>query len=338
MTALERLLPNVISAKGLSRKEARLVMNELSKGEFQEDQAAEFLLALNRKGESSEEIVGFVDSLQSFAKPILGFKPSDKMMDVCGTGGGKGSTFNVSTTVAFIVAAAGVPVAKHGNRSISSKCGSFDVLEALGISFADEGDRIARSFERFNLGFLFAPSFHPALKSVSELRKKLAVKTVFNLLGPLLNPANVKRQMIGVYELSLLEKMPQALIELGLTEAIVVHGEDSVDELSISAPSQVVHLKNGVIARYQISPEDFGFKRALLSDVEGGGSYKNVKIILDVLNDRPGAPRDLVLLNTAFAFQAAGVVENPMEGLKIARECLSSLKPLKLLEQMRQFK
>jgi anthranilate phosphoribosyltransferase len=302
MTALERLLPNVISAKSLSRTEARLVMNELSRGEFDEQKASQFLLALNQKSESSDEIAGFVDSLKSFAKPITGFKPSEKMIDVCGTGGGKGSTFNVSTTVAFVIAAAGIPVAKHGNRSVSSKCGSFDVLEVLGLSFSDEGDRIARSFEKFNLAFLFAPSFHPALKSVSELRKKLAVKTVFNLLGPLLNPANVKRQMIGVYELSLLDKMPKALMELGSLEAIVVHGEDSVDELSISAPSQVAHLKNGMIERYQVKPEDFGFKRAKLSDVEGGDPQKNAQIILEVLNDQPGAPRDLVVFKFGIFF------------------------------------
>jgi anthranilate phosphoribosyltransferase len=342
MTALERLLPNVISAKSLSRSEARLVMNELSRGEFDEELASQFLLALNRKSETSEEIAGFVDSLRSFAKPVQGLKNTEemsgKMMDVCGTGGGKGSTFNVSTTVAFVVASAGVPVAKHGNRSVSSKCGSFDVLEALGLSFSDEGDRIARSFEKFNLGFLFAPSFHPALKSVSELRKKLGVKTVFNLLGPLLNPANVKRQMVGVYDLSLLEKISGALMGLGSIEAIVVHGEDSVDELSISASSQVAHLKNGVVKRYQITPEDFGLKRAKLSDVEGGGPEKNAQIILDVLNDKPGAPRDLVLLNAAFAFLASGLVSNPSEGIRLASENLSSKKPLKLLEAMRMYR
>ena len=347
MNILDQVVPIVLAGGTLTRLQAKAVMDELSLGEFEEAQASRFLLALNAKTLGSEEIAGFVDSLRGHARVVSEVDPAPGLtgavsgsgpravIDVCGTGGSSTSTFNVSTAVAFVVASEGVVVAKHGNRAVSSQCGSFDVLEELGIAFSTEPDCILRSIERFNLGFFYAPAFHPSLSKVRELRRKLGVKTVFNLLGPLLSPVRVKRQVIGVYDRGLLDKVGLALQDLGAEEAIVVYGEDGIDEFSISASSHVAHLRNGKILQYRVQPEDFGLRRGSLSEVAGGNRQKNAQMILDVLSGREGAARDLIVLNSAYAFLVAGRVDHPMDGVRLAQQALDSGKALKLLEQMR---
>jgi anthranilate phosphoribosyltransferase len=323
----------LVEGQSLTREHARQVMDELTAGAVGPEQAGAVLAALRIKGESVDELLGFLDCLRERAVQVP--HQRDDLIDVCGTGGDGSGTFNISTAVAFTVAAAGQPVAKHGNRSVSSRSGSFDVLEALGLKLEADPAVAARNIERHGLGLLFAPAFHPALKTVGPLRKNLGVYTVFNALGPLLNPARVKRQLIGVYRPQLVMKTAQVLLLSGAHEAMVVHGEDGLDELSLGAPSHIAHLKDGRIEQYTVRAADLGLTPAPLSALQGAGPQENAEILLSVLNGQKGPARDIVLLNAAAALRVGGKAAQLRDGLELAAKALDSGRAFALLQAMR---
>jgi anthranilate phosphoribosyltransferase len=325
-------LNTLLEGKSLSREQAAQTMSCLLDGSRAPEQIGAFLFALRLKQETVDEISGFVDCLHKKAISVP-LKRND-VMDVCGTGGDGCETFNVSTAVTFVLAAAGQPVAKHGNRSVSSRSGSFDVLEAFGLSFDSDPLKVAHSLEQHGVGLLFAPAFHPSLKAISAIRKNLGVYTVFNALGPLLNPARVKRQLIGVYSPALLKKMALVLQSQGTDEAMVVHGRDGLDEISLSGPTDVAHLKNGDIYQYTIRPEDFGLSPAPLSAIKGGNAQENARTILDILKGEKGPKRDMILLNTAAALCVGGKAGDFKEGVDRASDAIDSGKALDLIRKM----
>jgi anthranilate phosphoribosyltransferase len=331
---MKEALLEVLQGKSLDRIRAFNIMDQICLGHHGPEVTGKLLLALKTKSESIDEIVGFVQSLRAQARTVPSLKKN--IMDVCGTGGDNLGTFNVSTTVAFVAAASGQPIAKHGSRSVSSKSGSFDVLEALGIKFSDDSDKINQSLEKYNLGFLFAPAFHPALKQLATLRKSLGVPTIFNLLGPLLNPIPVKRQIIGVYDSKFLEKISLALKALGSEEVMVVHGEDGLDEFSISGPTLVAHLKNGEVKNFVVTPEDCGLKRYPIEELKGGTAAENAQILINILKGEKGAKRDAVLLNTGAALAVGGLASNIKEGVQKATVSIDSGRSLRLLQMMRE--
>jgi anthranilate phosphoribosyltransferase len=328
-----KALTLVLDGRSLSREHARAVMEELVGGAVAPEQAGALLAGLRIKGESVDELLGFLDCLRERAVPV----PHDRndLIDVCGTGGDGTGTFNVSTAVAFTVAGAGQPVAKHGNRSVSSRSGSFDVLEAMGLKLEANPQVAARAIERHGLGLLFAPAFHPALKVVAPLRKSLGVYTVFNALGPLLNPARVKRQLIGVYRPELLMKTAQVLLDSGAHEAMVVHGEDGLDELSLGAPSRVAHLKDGRITEYTVRAEELGLTPAPLSALKGAGPQENAAILRSVLGGAKGPARDIVVLNAAAALLVGGKAPTLRDGVERAAHALDSGRAAAVLEALR---
>jgi anthranilate phosphoribosyltransferase len=328
MHALQAVLQGI----DLTRAEASEVMLAMITGEMKPEQIGALLLALRLKTESVDEITGFVHALRSHATPVQ--LSIANAIDVCGTGGDGLGTFNVSTTASFVIAAAGQPIAKHGNRSVSSRCGSFDVLEALGLRFLESAAAVNQEMETFGIAFMFAPAFHPTLKNVMQLRKSLGVRTVFNLLGPLLNPAGVKRQLIGVYEQSLVERVAEVLGELGTEEAMIVRGLDGLDEISLCAPTEVAHLRDGRVQMYQICPEDFGMSRADHSYLIGGDAQDNAAILVRILAGERGPRRDLVLLNSAAALLVGGHAENFKDGLAQAAAAIDSGRALILLKRM----
>lgn len=336
---MRQVLHWILEGKSLTREQAEQVMFQMTDsavdGALQPtpEQISAFLVALRMKGETPEEIAGFLDCLQKKAVKVEASVPD--LIDVCGTGGDGAGTFNISTTVAFVVAAAGQPVAKHGNRSVSSRSGSFDVLEALGLRFETDPSAVVRSIQRFKLGLLFAPAFHPAMKGLAPIRKSLGVYTVFNALGVLLNPAQVKRQLIGVYSSALLNKMAEVLKERGYQEALIVRGEDGLDELSLCAPTQMVHLKNGQIRSFILRPEDVGLKTVLPSELLGGNAEQNAQILIEILQGQKGPKRDVVLLNAAAALWVGGKVPDIRTGIEFAAAAIDSGGAFHLLSQMR---
>ncbi|HEY4961549.1 MAG TPA: anthranilate phosphoribosyltransferase [Terriglobales bacterium] len=299
----------------LTRDEARDVMAEVLRGEATDAQIAALLVALHMKGETVEEIVGFAQAIRAAATPLLTEEGDavdvsgtgrDALVDTCGTGGDTSGTFNISTAVAFVTAGAGVRVAKHGNRSITSKCGSADVMEALGVNINVPPARLAACLRETGIAFLFAPAMHSAMKYVQPARRELRLRTVFNLLGPLTNPAHASAQVVGVYSADLVEKLAEALSELGLRRALVVYGRDGLDEITISGPTKVAEVRDGSVRSYEIAPEEFGLKRASLAEIAGGDAQQNADIIRAVLAGERSPRRDVVVLNAAAALVAAG--------------------------------
>ncbi|MGZ4823028.1 MAG: anthranilate phosphoribosyltransferase [Terriglobales bacterium] len=319
--------------ESLSRPDARAVMTEILAGGATDAQIAALLVALQMKGESVDEIVGFAEAIRAAATPLPLHKNSvldasgtgrDALVDTCGTGGDASGTFNISTATALCVAGAGVRVAKHGNRSATSKCGSADVVEALGIKITLPPERIAACLEQVGIAFLFAPAMHSAMKHVHSARRELRLPTVFNLLGPLTNPANASAQVVGVYSADLVEKLAEALAMLGLRRALVVHGNDGLDEITISGPTRVAEMRDGQVRTYEVTPEEFGLKRAALEDIAGGGVQENAAIIRAIVDGEKSARRDVVLLNTAAALVAAGRADNISDGIPQAAASLDS--------------
>lgn len=327
-----KALTQLLEGKPLSREQARETMEHITAGNAAPEQVGALLAALRIKGETAEEILGFLDCLRAQAVPLPVHR--DDLIDVCGTGGDSSGTFNISTAVAFTVAAAGQPVAKHGNRSVSSRSGSFDVLEALGVRYESDPLLAAKAIDTHGLGLLFAPAFHPALKVLAPLRKGLGVYTVFNALGPLLNPAHVKRQLIGVYQPSLVAKTAEVLKQSGAVEAMVVHSDDGLDELSLSAPTQVAHLRNGRIDMYTVRAQDVGLASAPLSALRGAGPKENADILLAVLQGARGPHRDVVLLNAAAALQIGGKTSTLKAGVERAAEAIDSGRARALLKAL----
>lgn len=316
--ALQRLL----NREDLPATEMRGVMHAIMSGACTPAQIAGFLIALRMKGESVDEITAAAEVMRDLSARVA--VASDHLLDTCGTGGDGIGTFNISTTAAFIAAAAGVRVAKHGNRSVSSKSGSADVLEAAGVKLELTPAQVATCINRIGIGFMFAPMHHGAMKHAIGPRRELAVRTIFNLLGPLTNPAGATCQVIGVYSDIWLEKIAEVLRKLGSSRVMVVHAEDGMDEISIAAPTQVAELRAGAIRRYRITPEQFGIKRGDTRDIAAHDPATSLQFMQDVLDNRGGAAQDVVLLNAAAAIYTAGAADTLASGLEQGRQALAS--------------
>ena len=319
--------------QSLSRAEAHAVMTEVLTGRCSDTQIAALLVALHMKGETVEEIVGFAEAIRAAAVPLELHADSvldasgtgrDALIDTCGTGGDTSGTFNISTATAFVAAGAGVRVAKHGNRSVTSKCGSADVMEALGVNIQLPAALIAACLEQVGIAFLFAPAMHSAMKHVQTARRELHLRTVFNLLGPLTNPARATCQVVGVYSADLVEKLAEALSMLGLHRALVVHGSDGLDEITITGPTRVGEVREGQVHTYEVTPEEFGLQRATLDEISGGDAARNASLIREVLSGKKSARRDVVLLNAAAALVAAGRADHLRDAVPLAVKAIDS--------------
>jgi anthranilate phosphoribosyltransferase len=329
--SLLNLLAKVSHAENLTRIEAEILMNELLAGKASDDQIVAFLTGLRDKGETVDELVGFAKSMRRHAEPVFDAEwPADEMLvDTCGTGGDARGTFNISTATAFVVAGAGVKVAKHGNRAFSSRCGSADVLEAFGIPMDLPPKIMGQAVRRIGVGFFFAPTVHSAMRHVAAARKQIKSRTVFNLLGPLTNPAGAGAQVIGVFDAAYVEPVARALGELGARRAFVVHGADGLDEISISGETAVAELRDGQVYTYTISPEDFGLRRAPIEALAGGDPSDNTKIIhklfgRSLLFREHGPRRDILVANASAALVAAGRAKNFTEGVALAAQSLDT--------------
>lgn len=335
-----------VHRESLTRAEAREVMTEVLHGKATDAQIAALLVALHMKGETVEEIVGFAEAIRSAATPLhleqdsaldVSGTERDALVDTCGTGGDASGTFNISTATALTVAGAGVRVAKHGNRSVTSKCGSADVVEALGVNLTLPPARVAACLEQVGIAFLFAPAMHSAMKYVQPARRELRLRTVFNLLGPLTNPANASAQVVGVYSDSLVEKLAEALCLLGLRRALVVHGRDGLDEITISGPTKIAEVRDGRVRTYETTPEEFGLTSAPLDAIAGGDANANAQIIRDILDGEKSPKRDVVVLNAAAALVAAGRAESIAGGIPLAATSLDSGAAKAKLEALVEF-
>jgi anthranilate phosphoribosyltransferase len=304
-------------------------------GEATPAQIGAYLAALRAKGETVGEITGFARAMRQHATAVRPMRRP--LIDTCGTGGDGAHTFNISTTAAFVVAGAGVAVAKHGNRSVSSRSGSADVLQALGVNLELEPEEVARCIDDVGFGFLFAPRLHPAMKYAIGPRREMGVRTVFNILGPLTNPAGASIQIIGVYDRRLVEPLGHVLQELGSEAAYVVNSADGLDELSISAPNFVARLRDGQVRTITIDALDYGVERTTLEAVRGGDAEENAQITRDVLAGTRGPQRDIVLLNAGMALVAAGVAEDPQVGLDVAAEAVDTGRAAKVLDELIAF-
>jgi anthranilate phosphoribosyltransferase len=326
-------IKKVTEGQNLSGQEAHAAMTEIMEGQATPVQIAGFLVALRMKGETVEEITEFARVMREHAVPV---KPTRRpLVDTCGTGGDKIKTFNVSTAAAFVAAGAGVAIAKHGNRSVTSKCGSADVLEALGVRIDLSPEECARSIDEVGLGFMFAPAYHPAMKHAGPVRRELAVRTVFNMLGPLTNPAAAEGQVLGVYDPALTEIHATALRELGSKRALVVHGTGGLDEFSTFGETRISELRAGTITTYEIRPEDFRLARLPgEAAVLGSSPEINAKAILRMLEGETGPVRDIVVLNAAAAIVVGGLSESLADALPLAQESLDSGAAKRKLEQL----
>ncbi len=324
--------------QSLDRAEAREVMSEVLTGNCSDAQIAALLIALRMKGETVEEIVGFAEAIRAAAAPLpirgadalavsgtgRDALAEESLVDTSGTGGDASGTFNISTATALVTAGAGVRVAKHGNRSISSKCGSADVVEALGINIQLSPERAAQCLREIGICFLYAPNLHPAMKQVQGVRRELRMRTMFNLLGPLTNPAHANGQVVGVYSLDLVEKLAEALSMLGLHRALVVHGLDGLDEITITGTTRVAEAREGSVRTYEVEPEEFGLTRAALHEIAGGDATENAAIIRAILGGEKSPRRDVVLLNAAAALVAAGKADRIGEAIPRAVRSIDS--------------
>jgi anthranilate phosphoribosyltransferase len=333
--ALHRLTSH---GQSLARAEAREIMAEVLGGNCTDAQIAALLIALRMKGETVEEIVGFAEAIRAAAAPlpIRGAEAlavsgtgrdalaEESLVDTSGTGGDASGTFNISTATALVTAGAGVRVAKHGNRSISSKCGSADVVEALGINIQLSTERAAQCLREVGICFLYAPNLHPAMKQVQTVRRELRMRTMFNLLGPLTNPARASGQVVGVYSLDLVEKLAEALSMLGLHRALVVHGLDGLDEITITGTTRVAEVREGSVRSYEVEPEEFGMARGTLQEIAGGDATENAAIIRAVLAGEKSPRRDVVLLNAAAALVAAGRADRIADAIPVAAQSIDS--------------
>ena len=318
----------------LAEDEARRVMEEIMTGQSTHAQIAAFLMALRMKGETVDELVGFARVMREKATPIWNGVPPETL-DTAGTGGDRSGTFNISTAAAFVAAGAGARVAKHGNRSVSSRSGSADVMEALGIDIQMPPEKIRRALEEIGMGFLFAQAFHRSMKHVAPVRSEIKVRTVFNILGPLANPASACFQVIGVNSEKLLELMATAAGRLGVRRVFVVHGTDGLDEISVSSPTEIVECNEGTLNRFVLRPEDLGVAPSPLEAIQGGDAAANAGIVRRVLEGATGPHRDAVLLNAAAAILAAGLAKDLKEGFKVGAEAIDRGAALGKLEQLR---
>jgi len=326
----------IVERKDLTRQEAGLAMDTIMQGNATPSQIAAFITALRMKGETAEEITGCAEKMREHAINIY---PRQKdVVDTCGTGGDVSGTFNISTVSAFVAAGAGIPIAKHGNRSVSSKCGSADVLEALGVKIDIEPKKVEECISQVGIGFIFAPNFHQAMRFAMPSRREIGIRTVFNILGPLTNPARAAAQVLGVFHADLTEMLAKVLGNLGVRHALVVHGLDGLDEISVSDRTKVSHLREGRVNNYTLKPEDLKVKKAKKEDILGGTVNENAKIAVNVLTgEERGAKRDVVLMNAAAAILAGGKAPDLQQGVKLAERSIDSGAAHKKLESLIDF-
>ncbi|MBS3970039.1 MAG: anthranilate phosphoribosyltransferase [Clostridia bacterium] len=329
---IREAIGRVIRRENLSSQEASEVMKEIMDGKATSAQIGSFLTGLRMKGETAEEILGCAQVMRAKAERLTTRHPF--LVDTCGTGGDESGTFNISTAVCFVAAGAGLPVAKHGNRSVSSKCGSADVLEALGVKIDLSPQKTEHILNEIGIGFLFAPIYHKSMKHAIGPRREIGIRTVFNMLGPLTNPARARFQIVGVYDASLTEVVAQVLEKLGVEGAYVVHGAGGLDEISTLGPTRITHLHRGTINTFYITPEDFGFPRRSLLDLKGDDALYNAQIVKKVLAGEKGPHREIVLLNAAAVFSAAGAARNLQEGIGIAVEAVDTGRAMTKLEEL----
>jgi anthranilate phosphoribosyltransferase len=327
LPVIESAQAKIIAGYDLTRGEAEAVMEQILTGRATTAQIGGFLLALRDKRETVEELTGFAAVMRRHAAPIVPpgyFAPDEILVDTCGTGGDVAGTFNISTAAAFVVAGAGVRVAKHGNRSISSRCGSADVIEALGGRVDLSASATARALREIGIAFLFAPAVHTAMKYAMPARREIRGRTAFNLLGPLTNPAGASAQVAGVFDASYTEILARVLGELGTRRAFVVHGDDGLDEISLSGETTVAELRDGEVRSYKLAPEDFGLRRAPLSEIQGGEARENAAIIRNILEGQTGPHRAIVEANAAATLVAAGSAHGFLDGVQRAAESIDS--------------
>lgn len=319
---IKHALQTVLNKQDLSLMQMREVMQLIMSGAATDAQIGGFLIALLCKGESITEITAAAQVMRELATPVV--ITGEHIIDTCGTGGDGANTFNISTTCAFVAAAAGAQVAKHGNRSVSSKSGSADVLEAAGVNLNLTPEQVAKCVNTIGVGFLFAPKHHSAMKHTGHVRKEMGVRTLFNLLGPLSNPAAAPNQLIGIFSQLWLEPIAQVLKNLGSQHVLVVNAEDGLDEISIAAPTQIAELKQGILSTYSITPEQFGFTRGPLADLAVTDAQSSLTMMLEVLNNQAGTAKDIVLLNAGAAIYTANLTSSLQTGIDKARQMLES--------------
>lgn len=331
---IREAIAKLVDGLNLTREESVTVMREIMGGEATDAQVAAFLTAIRLKGETVEEIAGCAQVMRRLATHIK--TKHEMVVDTCGTGGDGSGTFNISTAAAFVVAGAGICVAKHGNRSVSSHCGSANVLQGLGVKIDAPEEKVERCLDEVGIGFLFAPLLHGAMKHAIGPRREIGIRTIFNVLGPLTNPARAKRQVIGVYDGALAETIAHVLEGLGAERAMVVHGSDGLDELTITGDTKVSELKDGQVNTYYVDPTRFGLPLADGDDLLGGSEEDNAQILIEVLSGKPGAKRNIVLLNAAAGIVVGGKAESLAEGIELAAESIDSGQAMEKLEGLRR--
>src|SRR3954468_19717636 len=330
--SLHEQIKLVVEGTHLTREQAAAAMDAMLDGSAPVAQMAALLVALRMKGETPDEIAGAAQALRSRAARVE--VPQDRLIDTCGTGGDGSHTFNISTAAAFVAAAGGARVAKHGNRAVSSKCGSADVLAALGVEVELPPEAVAACIDGCGIGFLFAPRHHAAMRHVAPVRKDLAMRTLFNLLGPLANPAGARRQLLGVYSAELVPVLARTLAELGCDRAFVVHGSGGLDEISTAGPTLVCEVRDGTVHQFEISPEDAGIHRTPLEGLRGGDAQENAEMLRGVLRGENGPRRAATVLNGGAALAAAGVCETIADGVRLAEQAIESGAALDRLDRL----
>ena len=330
---MKEILAKLVAGNDLSVEEAKKAQEIILTGQATDAQIAAFLTALRMKGETIDEITGLASVLRDKANTIA--PKVDKHVDLVGTGGDCTYSFNISTTSAFVVAAAGLPVAKHGNRSISSKSGAGDVLEALGVNISADPDVVSRCVETVGIGFMFAPHFNPAMKYVGKVRKELGFRTVFNTLGPLSNPSRAKAMVVGVYDKNLTETIANAMMNMGVERALVVSGNDNMDEITLTGATTISEIKDNTVNTYTVTPEQFGFETVELKEIQGGDGKVNAQITKDILSGKEkGAKRNIVFLNAGATLYAGGMCSSIEEGIKLAEKTIDSGKAASIIDAL----
>ena len=333
---IREAIARVVEGQHLTMEEMTLTMEEITSGQATPAQIASLITALRLKGETVEEITAAARVMRDKAVPIKVARGPDApvLVDTCGTGGDQIHTFNISTATAFVVAGAGVRVAKHGNRSVSSSCGSADVCEALGINLDLSSEEVARSVDEHGIGFLFAPALHGTMKHAIGPRREIGIRTIFNILGPLTNPAGAEVQILGVFRKDLPGVMAEVLGKLGCRRALVVHGEDGMDEITTTGSSHVAEWHDGRVRQYKVHPEDFGIPVGTIDEIRGGNAEENARIILELFEGKKGGKRDIVLLNAGAALHAAGSADTIEKGIELARQAIDEGKAMEKLQAM----
>ena len=327
---IKEAIHKVFKKENLTYEEAEAVMNEIMEGEASAVQMSSYLTALSMKGETVEEITASAAGMRAHCVRLL---HDMDVLEIVGTGGDGANSFNISTTSSLVISAVGIPVAKHGNRAASSKCGAADVLEALGVNITISPEKSRELLEKIGICFLFAQNYHIAMKYVAPVRKELGIRTIFNILGPLANPAGANMELMGVYDESLIEPLAHVLANLGVKRALVVYGTDGLDEISLSAPTKICEVKDGTFTSYEITPEQFGLTRCKKEDLVGGTPAENAQITHDILAGKPGPKRDAVLMNAGAAIYMAGKAETIQDGIDMASNMIDSGKAAAQLEK-----